>query len=97
MYLTNRKELPKTPKVDLNVKFCQLNISQCDVTEKSERFVVNVYNSIAKTVDKYVRFPVIKTEPNLVFQVLDPKGILNLKLLFHLVLLIFKPRRGSGQ
>ncbi len=90
MYLTNRKELPKTPKVDLNVKFCQLNISQCDVTEKSERFVVNVYNSIAKTVDKYVRVPVIKTEPNLVFQLLDPKGTyftLNFKL--HLILLNF--------
>nr|CAH0110923.1 unnamed protein product [Daphnia galeata] len=54
-----------------DVKFCQLNVSQCDVSETSSRFIVNIYNSLAKHVDKYVRIPVATGES---YQVLDPDG-----------------------
>lgn len=35
-----------------------LNISICDVTESSERFVVTVYNPLSHKTSQYVRFPV---------------------------------------
>ena len=53
-----RTFLPKTSKYDLEVSFCQLNMSQCNVTENADRFIVNVYNPVPRTVDKYVRVPV---------------------------------------
>jgi lysosomal alpha-mannosidase len=56
-----------------DVKFCQLNVSQCDVSETSGRFVVNIYNSLARHVDKYVRIPVAGGDS---YQVLDPDGML---------------------
>jgi len=59
----------KLPKVS----YCQLNISQCEVTESSlSPFVVNVYNSLPRTVGKYVRFPVSDKPPS--FRVLDLEG-----------------------
>ncbi len=41
-------------------QFCHLlNITQCDVTENSNSFVVNVYNPLPRPVSKYVRLPVM--------------------------------------
>lgn len=66
--------LPKTDEQEPdapNVQFCHLlNITQCEITENSEAFVVNVYNPLARPVDKYVRLPV--QDPR--FQVQDPRG-----------------------
>jgi len=50
---------------------CQLNMSQCSVSESSDQFVVNIYNSLSRVVDKYVRVPV---EENIAYEVLDPDG-----------------------
>ncbi|KAK6626758.1 hypothetical protein RUM44_009235 [Polyplax serrata] len=47
-----------------------LNISSCDVTESSPRFVVTVYNPLSRQVDRYVRVPV--TDLN--FAVLERDG-----------------------
>ena len=57
------------------VSYCQLNMSQCDATENNDQFVVNVYNSMAKNVDKYVRVPV--TIKNLSYKILDAQGKIN--------------------
>ena len=54
------------------VSYCQLNMSQCDASENNNQFVVNVYNSLARNIDKYVRVPI--TNRILSFKVLDPKG-----------------------
>ena len=54
------------------VSYCQLNMSQCDATENNDQFVVNVYNSMARNVDKYVRVPVTNRIPN--YQILDAQG-----------------------
>lgn len=35
-----------------------LNISQCDVTENSEKFMVTVYNPLGHSTDQFIRFPV---------------------------------------
>lgn len=35
-----------------------LNISQCDVSEKASQFVVTVYNPLARSISKYARIPV---------------------------------------
>jgi lysosomal alpha-mannosidase len=52
-------------------KFClQLNISQCDVSETSDRFVVNAYNPKAQLVSKFIRVPVTDGS----FTVVDPSG-----------------------
>jgi lysosomal alpha-mannosidase len=34
------------------------NISQCEVTEQSENFVVTLYNPLAQETTQYVRLPV---------------------------------------
>ncbi|XP_046648826.1 lysosomal alpha-mannosidase-like isoform X2 [Daphnia pulicaria] len=66
-----QSQLPILGRPLPDVKFCQLNVSQCDVSETSGRFVVNIYNSLARHVDKYVRIPVAGGDS---YQVLDPKG-----------------------
>ena len=58
------QELPK-------VSYCQLNVSQCSISETNDRFVVNVYNSVARNVDKYIRIPITSVTN---FQVLDTQG-----------------------
>lgn len=70
---SNRSQLPILGRPLPDVKFCQLNVSQCDVSETSSRFIVNIYNSLAKHVDKYVRIPVVASGES--YQVLDPDGI----------------------
>ena len=62
------------------ISYCQLNISQCNATENNDKFVVNVYNSLARNVDKYIRVPVISSGYN--YQVLDPAGSLQLISVF---------------
>jgi len=67
--------LPKTSKVDLEVSFCQLNMSQCYLTENTDQFIVNVYNPLPRTVDKYVRIPVNHRKQASAFQVMDSNGL----------------------
>ena len=66
-----RSQLPILGQPLPDVKFCQLNISQCDVSENSDRFVVNVYNPLARHVDHYVRVPVAA---GVFYIVVDPDG-----------------------
>lgn len=51
------ESVPSQGKFEFN-SCLQLNISTCDVTENSSRFVVTVYNALSHTVSQYVRFPV---------------------------------------
>ena len=68
-----RNVLPKLNDQTLPaVLHCHLlNISQCGVTEDASQFVVNVYNSLTKSIDKYVRIPV---REGFDFKVVDPEG-----------------------
>ncbi|XP_032794592.1 lysosomal alpha-mannosidase [Daphnia magna] len=66
-----QSQLPFRGQALPDVKYCQLNVSQCDVSENSNRFIVNIYNSLASNVDKYVRIPVANGAS---YQVLDPDG-----------------------
>lgn len=43
------------------------------MTEKSERFVVNVYNSLSRNIDRYIRVPM--PDQSTSHQVFDSKGI----------------------
>ncbi|XP_037024932.1 lysosomal alpha-mannosidase-like [Bradysia coprophila] len=55
-FITNTSD---TTEWKFNFSSClQLNISTCDVTESSTRFVVTVYNPLSHTTSQYVRFPV---------------------------------------
>jgi len=51
------------PEPDLpDQQFCHLlNVTQCDVTENSPTFVVTVYNPLARTIDKFVRVPIVES------------------------------------
>lgn len=54
---TNGSELDPLP---FEYKPClQLNISSCDVSEKSEKFIVTVYNPLAHLVFEYITVPVL--------------------------------------
>lgn len=51
------KENSEAPQ--LTFHSCLLsNISQCDVTEQNENFVVTLYNPLAQETTQYVRLPV---------------------------------------
>ena len=51
--------------------FCPLlNITQCEVTETSDKFVVNVYNPLARKVSRYIRLPVAGTG----YDIIAPNG-----------------------
>ena len=53
------------------LQFClQLNVSECETSETSERFVVNAYNPRSQDVTTYVRLPVTAGA----YTVLDPDG-----------------------
>lgn len=57
------------PKVSLD--YCLLlNISSCEITEKSNNFVVTLYNPLSRYVSQYVRLPVTGTS----YTVTDPSG-----------------------
>ena len=59
------------PESEPKAQFCPLlNITQCEFTENSEKFVVNVYNPLARPMVKFVRLPI--TSPG--YQVQDPQG-----------------------
>ncbi len=45
---------------DIQYTFCDyLNVSACPATETSKPFTITVYNPIARTVDTYIRIPVL--------------------------------------
>ncbi|KAL1459619.1 hypothetical protein WDU94_011583, partial [Cyamophila willieti] len=48
-----------------------LNVSSCQFTETWDKFVINVYNSLGRSVDRYVRIPV---RQNVVYTIQDDKG-----------------------
>lgn len=48
-----------------------LNISECDVSEKSNFFVVTLYNPLSRPISRYVRLPVTGKS----YTVTDPNGI----------------------
>lgn len=54
------------------MSYCQLNVSQCEITEQNTRFVVNVYNGLSRSVDRYVRFPVSDVVSS--YRVIDSNG-----------------------
>lgn len=56
-------------------------MSECEVTEKSERFVVNVYNSLGRTLNKYIRVSV--PDKSTSHQVFDSKGTYR-RILYYL-------------
>lgn len=54
------------------LQFClQLNVSECETSESSSRFVVTAYNPRSQEVTTYVRLPVNSGS----YTVLDPDGI----------------------
>ena len=60
-------QMQKPPRA----QFCHLlNITQCNVTENNDSFVVNVYNPLGRNVSKIVRLPV----PNPGYEVKDSRG-----------------------
>ena len=68
-FFRNELMLGSQPLAEL--AYCQLNISQCAVSESSSKFVINIYNSLSRDVDKYVRVPVIG---GIDYAVFDPDG-----------------------
>ena len=45
--------------LDQNFQFCHLlNISQCHVTEESDKFVVSIYNPLPREISRPIRLPV---------------------------------------
>lgn len=68
---SSRTVLPLTELSLPPVAFCQLNVSQCEISETSAKFVVSVHNPLSRFVDKYVRIPVAS---GVSYEVLDPKG-----------------------
>ena len=54
------------------LQFClQLNVSECETSESSSRFVVNTYNPRSQEITTYIRLPVTSG----FYTVLDPDGI----------------------
>ena len=51
--------IPKNSQKPPQAQFCPLmNITECSVTENTEKFVVNVYNPLGRNVSKILRLPV---------------------------------------
>ena len=45
---------------DPKAQFCPLlNITQCEVSETADQFLVNVYNPLARTINKFIRLPIL--------------------------------------
>lgn len=81
--------LNATEDIPLEYKTClQLNISQCDVSERSGSFIVTVYNPLNRILNEYVRLPVtakaflVQTGESEVIEtqlVRIPEAVLNIK------------------
>jgi len=53
-------------------KTCNLlNISQCEISEQSEQFVLTLYNPLSRPVTEFVRLPIASET---VYNVVDPDG-----------------------
>lgn len=92
-FYRKRNELPRSreaKKDKFSVSYChQLNVSECWLTErKGESFIVNIYNPLAKFINKYIRVPVNQEYNNTSynFRVIDSNGI---PLLPNILLIIF--------
>ncbi|XP_066260222.1 lysosomal alpha-mannosidase-like [Euwallacea similis] len=49
-----------------------LNISQCDVTENQDNFIITLYNPLGKSVTKFVRLPIVEDTNEII--ITDPEG-----------------------
>ncbi|XP_044735005.1 lysosomal alpha-mannosidase-like isoform X1 [Chrysoperla carnea] len=58
-------------KQKLSLTQCALNISQCDVSERSEKFATVIYNPSSQSIDKYIRVPIVG---KVNYSVKDPNG-----------------------
>lgn len=59
-------------KVTPEFKTCHLlNISQCEVSEQSEQFVLTLYNPLSRPVTEFVRLPI---PSETAYNVVDPDG-----------------------
>nr|CAD7590765.1 unnamed protein product [Timema genevievae] len=68
---TNNHLEDTNPAPQVNLDSCMLlNISQCEVSEKSSNFVVTVYNPLSHPVSLYIRVPV----PGQTYSVKDPNN-----------------------
>ncbi|GLV46666.1 Lysosomal alpha-mannosidase II [Carabus blaptoides fortunei] len=66
---SKHEDADPVPKLQLD--YCPLlNISSCELTEKSDNFVVTLYNPLSRPVSHYVRLPVTGTS----YTVTDPSG-----------------------
>jgi alpha-mannosidase len=50
------------------------NISQCEVSENNDKFVVTLYNPLGQLATQYVRLPIID-DATQTFKIYDPTGI----------------------
>ena len=58
-------------QLDLSLTSCpRLNISECEVSELADQFVIVIYNPVSRTVNQYVRVPVTDSA----YDVFDSKG-----------------------
>lgn len=70
---------PEEPKLKyhnevLSLTPCPLlNISQCEITENFNSFVITLYNPLSYPVTKYVRLPVTGEKPN--YSIRCPMGM----------------------
>lgn len=76
--------------VQFDFKICPLlNISSCEVSEQSEKFIVTLYNSLAQEIDEYVRVPV----PDIGYEVYDNNGIIIRQSYYLINLLLLLTQR----
>lgn len=77
---TNKGEEPKLGFENCNL----LNISMCHISEKSDNFILTLYNPLSFTTSEYIRLPV----PDLNYKIVDQKGNLEITS-YKLLLIIF--------
>lgn len=94
----DNSEKAKNEKFKFEFKSCpDLNISSCDVSENSEKFMVTFYNPLAHSTHQYVRVPVSDSE----YEVFDHK---NTRVISQTVsipneiqILSFRPSKASSE
>ncbi|XP_075216675.1 lysosomal alpha-mannosidase II isoform X3 [Lycorma delicatula] len=71
--IEKQQEAPKVTKQTFAIETCPLlNISQCEITDTYDSFVVTLYNPLSYPVTKNVRIPVPGSKPNYI--ILCPMG-----------------------
>ncbi len=58
-------------KTESNEQFCDtLNITECTISETSDKIAVTIYNPIARPLSQYIRVPIVSAN----YEVYDPNG-----------------------